>query len=128
MGFHNIFDNDKNIQLNNCENFYVRMFSKSGERRFVAVSKLPHANHRVYISTKNQEFSLYDSKGREKCVIFFPKGRYLSNNSFAERNTENFFGIEWQGDFDCTVTYLKKSYKNWIFAGIVIFLILLLFV
>lgn len=124
------FDCEKEIQLNNCEKFHVRMFSPMGERKFVAVSLLPHNKQKVVVSTKNQEFSLYDSKGREQCVIIFPQSRYQANQEFAEKNAKNHFQVEWKDDMNCTITYLKKSHKTLKIIGLLLlfYLFYLLFV
>jgi len=119
------FGSEKKIMLYNCGQFHVRMFTKTGKKRFTKVSQLPRRNGYASLTTQNQEFSLYDKEGREMCVVIFPQSRYLANQNFEEKNSENLFEIEWTSDMACTITYTKKSYTMWIVAGSIFLLFIL---
>ena len=65
-------DSEKSVRLYNCSGFYVRMFNRSGQKKYVKASVIPHSGWWIPVKTKNTEFSLYDKNGAEKCVIMFP--------------------------------------------------------
>ena len=111
------FDSEKSVKLYNCNGFYVRMFNKSGEKKYMKVSALPHSGWWIPVKTKNTEFSLYDQNGAEKCVIMFPWHRYLANENFEESNQKNLFNVEWVGNLECKITYMKRSYSLWIYSS-----------
>ena len=110
------FESDKHIKLYNCNGFYVRMFNKSGKKKFTKVSTLPHSGWWIPITTRNTEFSLYDKNGVEKCIVIFPWHRYLKNKNFDEDNQNNLFKVEWVGNLECKISYLKKSYSIWFYT------------
>ena len=116
------FELDKLINLYNCNGLYVRMFNKSGQKKFMEVSKLPRDGWWVPIATKHEEFSLYDKNGAEQCVVIFPWHRYLANKNFDEKNQENLFNVEWVGNLECNITYLKKSYSTLLYILVFIML------
>ena len=110
------FDTEKMITLINCDDFYVRMFNRSGEKKFVRVSSLPRKKKQVQIKIPHEEFILFDKNGAEKCVIIFPWLRYLSNKYFEETNKGNEFDVLWVANLHCQITYLKSSKSIWIYT------------
>lgn len=116
------FESDKTVKLYNCQNFYVRMFNKAGDKRYTKVSELPSSGWWVPVTTRNEEFSLYDKNGAEKCVVIFPWHRYLKNKHFDDDNKDKKFKVEWVGNLECHITYLKRSFEIWLYSCV--FLIL----
>ena len=121
------FESEKTIGLTNCSGFYVRMFNGLGEKKYVGVAQMPRNESGISVTTKHEEFSLYNKKGVEKCVIIFPRNRYLNNKNFDEDNLKRNFKVEWEGELECRITYLKQSHDVWIYIfGFVIVCVIIL--